>query len=248
MITVGICNSSFEKCKQLGTELGTVLSFLDVSFSVQFFCSLQELSVWVETEEKHLDILLFETSQIYEYTISFLKRLKEILPVCQIIFLTPDHTIIPEIYEVDHVWLIPDGEISAYLKRAVSKSLSILSEQRTSIPGLLIREMGKTVLVPLSEILYISKVGRKSFIKCMNQDHFDSRSPAMLIPAMFSDRFLRCHQGYWVNFNKIRELDHEEFVLEDESRVPIGRVFRVKARQRFLEQCSDTVLMLNRHE
>ena len=186
-----------------------------------------------------MDIAILTVESDDMRAIALAKSINYLHPTCQIIFLFSDVSVSAEVYEAEHVWAIQKNNVTQYLERSISKCLKNLSECKTRKPGLFIRENGKTVLIPISEILYISKVGRKSIIKGLFQDHFDARNPAQLIPPLFTDCFLRCHQGYWVNLNMISELDHEEFVLQDGSRVPIGRVFRMDARKRFLQQFSE---------
>ena len=238
MLSIGICDANYEYCRHIEDCVKALFSPKNILSSFHLFDSAEKFSFWVETEETGLDIAFLTVEPDDLRAIDFAKDLNRLYPACQILFLSSDVLVASELYEAEHVWFIQKERISQYLDRALAKCLTFLSERRTTTPGILIREQGKTVLLPLPEILYISKVGRKSMVRCRERDYFDARNPAKLIPGLYKEHFIRCHQGYWVNLSKIRELDHEEFVLEDGSRVPIGRVFRMSARQRFLEQYS----------
>ena len=78
--------------------------------------------------------------------------------------------------------------------------------------------------------------GRKTRVVCLKESYLVSGPPAMLLTDSVRKSFVRCHQSYWVNLAQVRELDHEEFVLESGQRVPIGRTYRADARKSFFDR------------
>jgi len=171
-----------------------------------------------------------------ENGIQLAKKLNEKVPDCRIIFLTSYIDYAPEVYETQHVWFVVKNRADEFFEQAVHKALASIAEDSTAAPDIMIRENGRQILVPVRDILYIGKVGRKAQVHCADRDYYDTRRPAQLIPESLSGRFLRCHQGYWVNFQMINELDHEEFVLQGGDRIPISRTYRDAARKAFFEQ------------
>ena len=136
----------------------------------------------------------------------------------------------------EHIWFVVKSRADEFFESAIRKALASFKEEETAVPGLVVRENGKRILVPLDEILYVGKVGRKAQVRCFNRSYLDTRRPSLLIPDTLAESFLHCHQGYWVNFRMIEEMDHEEFVLRGGVRIPISRTFRQHAREVFFER------------
>lgn len=236
MLITAICDDNALHLKR--AEEMTVLALNEAGqvYSLQLFSSAEELLTWMEMEEKRPDLAVLDIEMDGEDGISLAKKLNEIAPACRIIFLTSYVDYAPDAYEAEHIWFVVKSRAKEHFERAVKKALSSLAERETARPGFLIREEGKSVLLPLDDILFISKVGRKSQIICLTGVHMASKNPADLIPAGLKDHFLRCHQGYLVNISQITELDHEEFILKNGSRIPISRTYRDDAKKRFFER------------
>ena len=151
--------------------------------------------------------------------ISLAGELNRLAPACRVIFLTAYSEYAPEVYTTRHVWFIPK-------ERAAPQGQT---EHFT------LRSQGKSVLVPLQNLLYIDRVGRKTRLVCLTEEHLVNQSPAELIPSTAAPWMIRCHQGYWVNGMHVRSIDHNEFVLDNQQRIPISRTFRDAARARFFD-------------
>ncbi|MBQ6275030.1 MAG: response regulator transcription factor [Oscillospiraceae bacterium] len=169
-----------------------------------------------------------------ESGIDLARELNRLAPDCRVIYLTAYPERAPEAYETEHVWFVLKSRAEEFLPAALRRALtqSGIGPAR----GLLLRTRGETRLLPLEEILYLSREGRRAQIVTETGVFYSSRRPAELIPAELEKAFVRCHQGYWVNLEKIRLLDRNEFVLSDSRRVPISRVFRAAARESFFRR------------
>ena len=187
-------------------------------------------------DRKQPDLAVLDIEMGGENGISLAKKLNAAAPACRIIFLTSYVDYASDAYEAEHIWFVVKSRAEEYFEAAVRKALTSIAEGEIVKPGLLIREGGKSVLLPLENVLFLSKVGRKAQIMCADGAHLAAKNPAELIPSGLKDHFVRCHQGYWVNIAQIAELDHEEFVLKGGSRIPISRTFREEAKRRFLDQ------------
>ena len=141
----------------------------------------------------------------------------------------------PDVYEAEHIWFVVKNRAEEHFGPAMRKALASLGEASPAQPGILVREKGAVTFVPLTDILYLGKVGRKTVVRCQGREYSDTRRPALLIPASLKDVLVQCHQGYWVNLRQVREIDHGEFVLKDGTRLPISRSFRDDVRKRFFE-------------
>ena len=167
--------------------------------------------------------------------IDLARELNRMLPECRIIFLSGYPEYISASYEAKHVWFVLKSQAETYLGPALKKALSS-SAATAGVPGIAVRNGKRSFFLPLEDILYIDRDGRKTRVVCKEESHLVSGTPASLISGAVRDSFVRCHQSYWVNLTAVRELDHEEFILHNGTRIPIGRTYRQDARERFFRR------------
>lgn len=166
--------------------------------------------------------------------ISLAKRLNELAPRCQIIFLTGYLDYAPDVYSVEHVYFVLKNEAEIRIGDALSKALEALMLGSTRAPSITARAAGVVKVIPVNRIRYIERLGRKTRIVMDDSEFVASQAPAKLIDEK-SRHFIRCHQSFWVNIGRISTLKNDEFCLDDNTYIPISRTFRREARARFFE-------------
>ena len=235
MLNIAVCDDIPLHLENVRTRMQQIIRGNQEACELSAFSSSGEL--WQRIEEGwYPQIAVLDIEMDGENGIQLAKKMNEKLPDCRIIFFTSYINYAPEVYETQHIWFVIKSRADEFFEQAMQKALESLTEDTATIPGIMIREKGSQILVPVRDILYIGKVGRKAHVHCTNRDYYDTRRPTQLIPESQSDRFLRCHQGYWVNIRMINELDHEEFVLQGGTRIPISRTYRNAARKAFFER------------
>ena len=171
--------------------------------------------------------------------ISLAMELNRLAPGCGVIFLTGYPEYAPEAYLTRHVWFIPKDRAGEFLVPALQRAVSGLAPYSRE-STMLIRRQGQAVLVPFRDVMYIDRVGRKTRVVCREEEYLVTQRPETLISPALAPYMIRCHQGYWVNFIHIRSIDHNDFILDDDTRLPISRTFRDPARERFFALYGDT--------
>ena len=175
-----------------------------------------------------LDIELGEQSGI-----ALAESINRQLPDCQVIFLSAYAEHASEVYRTRHVWFVIKNRADEFLIPAVQRAIENLSAQEPSAV-LSIRHSGANLVVPVHDIIYIERVARKLRIVCRGQTYLTSQLPSVLLSS-FTQELPRCHQGFWVNLRHVSALDHNEFVMDDGSRIPISRTYRDAVRTRFFD-------------
>lgn len=203
---------------------------------IQSFLSAESLLSEMEKNEYSPDIAILDIEMDGVDGITLAKKMNALDPQCRIIFMTSYQDYAQDAYEADHIWYVLKKDAEKYFSNAWNKAIRSLKEKESTVPGIIVREKGTNHFVPLDQIIYLSKADRKAEIVCADRSYYDTRRPAQIIPKVMEAYFIRCHQSYWINREKIKALDHEEFVLEDGTRIPISRSFREDARKQFFEK------------
>lgn len=167
--------------------------------------------------------------------IELAESLNRYAPDCQIIFLTGHADFAPEAYKARHIWFIVKSRAEEFLPEALDRAVKMLSEKEAS-PVLNVRTDGRNVLIPVSSILYMEKVGRKTRVVCTDGEYLTYQQPSALISPELEEFFVRCHQGYWIHLKHVESLDHNDFVMTDGVRIPISRTYRDSVREAFFSQ------------
>ena len=236
MLKTAICDDIALHLKEAESLIRSFFEKKGISTAITVFSSGTQLLLSIREDDYQPDIAVLDIEMDGVDGITLAKEINALLPGCRIIFLTAYPNYAPDAYLADHVWFVPKDRAENYMEAALERALEAIRRQEAASPGILIRENGVKIFIPVGDVLYISKIGRKSVVFCRDgSERHDTRRPALLIPESLSDRFLQCHQGYWVNIEMIRELDHESFILTNGARIPISRSFRDTARSRFFE-------------
>lgn len=236
MLTVVLCDDIELHLKQAEKQVTEILDIQDIPYEIYLFHDADSLLTQTEFQEIHPDIAVLDIEMDGEDGISLAKKLNAIDGKCSVIFLTGYLKYAPDAYETEHIWFVFKNRAEEHLEPAILKALDVYRNNQKASPGIVVRDNRNSKLIPIEEILYISKVGRKAQVRCLDTEYFDTRSPSSLIPPEMADYFLRCHQSYWVNFKMIRELDKEELVLKKGVRIPVSRSHREEVRKRFFER------------
>ena len=185
----------------------------------------------VAMEEGYVPQIAFLDIQMEESGIALAQAINRRCPDCAVIFLTSYLTFATEVYEAKHVYLILKEQLEERVDAALAKALAELSRE----PVLVYHSGGSCGTIPAREILYLERVLRQTRIMTMKGEVWSKEEPAKLLQGAVGERFVRCHQSYWVNLEKIKVWKKTEFSLEDGTRIPISRTYRSEAQALFFK-------------
>ena len=234
MITVAICDDNRTHLTKAERMVKDILNRQSLPFSTKTYNSSEDLLNELKSRTFSADIVVMDIELDENNGIDLAKEINMKSPDTKIIFLSSHTDYISQSYEVNHVWYVTKDKVSQYLEPALTKAMESLNDNNNCQKSIIVRHQGTSVLIPLNTICYITRVGRKAMVKCMEGEYYDSRKPADLISDNLKSSFIRCHQGYWINIDKIAELDHNEFVLKTGERIPISRTYKDESRKQFL--------------
>lgn len=231
MINLVICDNEPLHCEY--TKEKILSAFSDI-FNTRSFTDGNELLEAVGSEEYVPDIAVLDIKMNGADGITIADKLNKLVPSCQIIFLTGYAEYASQVYMTRHVWFVLKEQADSYLIPAIERAVS--NKQKPSKPkSVIIRSEGRIITVQEDDILYIDRFERKARVFCKDAVYSVSSSPAKIIPADPGSMFIRCHQGYWVNINHVKVLDHNEFILDNGTHIPISRSYSSQARARFFD-------------
>ncbi len=229
MLRIAICDDTTPHAREIAALLQRRLPVRRIE--IEGFPSPGELLRYIGSGGYAPDIAFVGVQAGEDGGIALAERLNELVPACRVIFVS--NTLEPacDVYRAEHVWFILRSELEARITAALRKALSSVEACRGT--GLVIRSRGKAVFLPLDELLFLERDGRRTLIRTERGDYVSAERPVKLLEGELGESFVRSHRSYWVNKRKIRAMERGEFILYDGQRIPISRSWRGEARAAF---------------
>jgi len=214
---IAICDDSKEEClkiKGLCEESG-----IAEHISYHIFTSGQDL---LDEAEKGtaFDIVFLDVDMPIINGIETGKRLRYISNNCVIIFVTAH----PE-YAIDAF----ECQAFHYLLKPCSKTklCEVLNHARLRLNLLkkyhVIKLKDRILSLPLNDICYIEYSNKYIIYHTVSENISERNTMQNVYESVRTHGFFLVHQGFIINMDKIKVIEKDEIVLQDNSRVPMSR-------------------------
>ena len=231
MLQIAICEDTQTHAQEISAAVERESA--DRRAEIECFSTGEELLRYIQAGGYLPDIAILNTRLRDGDGILLAEELNERLPACRIIFVADSLSDATEVYRAEHVWFLLRSELEVRIGPALTKALA--PKRTGGGQGLLLRSRGTAIFLPLESILYLERDRRKTLVITAEGEFSASECPGKLLSNGLAEFFVRSHRSYWVNREKIRALDRDEFILSDGRRVPISRSWRAAARAAFLQ-------------
>lgn len=182
-----------------------------------------------------LDIHLADTDGI-----SLAKRINQLLPNCQIIFLTSYISYVMDVYEAEHAYLVLKDQQDSRLWPAVEHAFKkYCASMRDTI---LLRSTSGIQIYSLSTIQYFERIGRKTCVHSNVEKIWINDSIEQIALSGLPEQFYKCHQGYIVNLDYVVSFNGEGYILRNHTRIPVSRSGRKEAKKKLFNQINTILL------
>lgn len=171
--------------------------------------------------------------------ISLAKRINELVPHCQIVFITAYSHFAMDAYEAEHVCLILKERMEEGLWPAIEKASAKLD--RIAGEGLAVKTADGVCFCAYSEILYLEHLGRKTNVVTSTHTITTKSSISSLCQSL-PEYFYLCHQSFVVNLRYVSAMDKDCYILLDKTRIPISRAKKAEAKDAFWSYLNASVL------
>lgn len=231
MVQIAICDDDYKQSQK--TEKLILEKAERFSPETELFSDGTELIKAVKNGGYTPDLAVLDIHMPGNSGIEVAKMLNLLIPECSIIFLTSFLGYATEVYETRHNYFILKSELEERIDAALTKVLA----DRAQELRIRFRE-GRTVqTVTASEVLYLERILKKTaIVLCSGKKHFTAAKAEELLNDVPPGRFVRCHQSFWVNVEKIAGMKTESFSLVNGEEIPISRSRKKEAKEAFFAQ------------
>ncbi len=184
-------------------------------------------NVFVALEEKILkcDIMIMDI-QFKDETfdgIQLSSLVNEVLPACQIIYLTSILEFAPMVYDTTHCYFVMKDNMKIMLPRAINKAVNGFNDATNNEIAEFLCD-GQKVFISHKDIIYIERDDRVLKIHTQNKEYTCYLSLRQ-IGKKLSSNFVRCHGGFVVNLDYVTSIEKDNLYLKTGMNLPIGKRF-----------------------
>lgn len=226
MFHIGICEDMPEERKEIRRVLGEVLEECDVAAEFAEYASGDEMLEAWNREKPNMHLLFLDIYMKGSDGVETARRLRAAGCKATIIFLTMTSDFAIEGYEVEAA-----GYLLKPLEREKLRLLLKRLLSREKLSALTLRQGSSVFTILPSEIVFIESRRNRLLIHTVEETIAYYGRLDELAGQLPSGPFLRCHQSFLVNMNRIRAAE-EDFQMETGAIVPI----RVRERRAIREE------------
>lgn len=239
MIYIALCDDNKQHLAETVRVIQQNAASHDKPVVLSPFTSAELLLSAIRDQTLFMEIAILDIDMQEMDGVTLAKRINELAPRCQIIFLTGYVSCAMDVYEADHIYCVLKEMLSARIWPAIEKaSARYLETERDYFP---VCTASGTSLLRCSDICFLERCGRKTRIQTTDGEVWCRPSLQALLPTLPSNQFIRCHQGFIVNLNKVVSVSTYSFTLADGTVIPISRANRKDVQAQFFNYCNASI-------
>lgn len=187
--------------------------------------------------EKLIQESIDENVKIYKYTDAKKLKADNEKGKLKIIYMTAYSQYSEEIFQTTPTYLLLKPLKKDKFKEALIKAIK---EDKTEESVKTFSVKGKIFNIKINNIKYIESDKRVAII---HEKDIVRKIYAKLneLEELLPKQFIRCHQSYIINLDKVRELNSHEFVLNTGERIPISQLKYKETKNLFIQYLGEVI-------
>lgn len=199
--------------------------------SIEYMYGPSALEVSLRSDTGGADVLITEIELRGQNAIDIIAKYMRPSMSLQVIYMTSKIQYCTEVYETPHCGFMLKPLKWEKLFRDVSRAIRQLEHSKAD--GITLKFNGSLRIIKAGSLLYAESRGHVVHVITDSEDIGIYEGMEKFSKRM-DMRFLRCHKGYLVNMDRVRQYCGDCFLMDNGERVPISQSRRKKVREVFL--------------
>lgn len=230
MLNIAICDDDALHGRHTAAQISALDGFAAAKLSL--FTSADNLIYAITEDNYAVDIAVLDIQMESMDGIELAKRINEIAPECQIIFLSGHIEYASKVYDAEHVFFVLKSQSETYLKSALEKA--VRRREGAKANYIVITNGANAQRVPWDRVQYLERVLRRTKVVTADGEYWTSAAPKELVAGLDETCYCRCHNSYYVNTASLAAMLPGEFILKSGAHIPISRSLSRQAKETFL--------------
>ena len=181
-------------------------------------------------EEEMIQIIFADIELGNENGIDLMKKISELFPGVQVIYVTNYLFYAVVVYETEHCYFVLKEQFEQRLPNIVKTAVNRMKQKiwYFTLVG------GENFAINVDEILYFERRGHYTYIITEEGKYKIRNKLDELYEKEKTGRFLRCHVSFLVHINAIKLLRKNTIYLKNDVELPVSRRFEKNVRETFM--------------
>ena len=230
MIKLAICEDNEVLLHQLGDVIEKKYS--DVLSVYRFATAFSILTFVMEEMKRDVGILLMDIKIGDDNGIDVARKIQELYPHIKVIFLTAYIDYSRDIFQAEPIYFLVKPIDNSRLYEALDKAIDLIRKEMAD--SITLRYRGEVINIITGNIIYIESDRRVLYI------HENGRTVTVVMKmeellGQLPPRYVRCHQNYAINMDKIRNISITGVEVCTGELLPVSRGRYKEAKDYFLK-------------
>lgn len=232
---IAICDDDKNILQYLKQKIEIIL---EDNCEITTFENGYDLIEYINSDISNPDIIFIDIDLKDHLGIDIAKKIQQKFNNIKIIFITGNASYVEDIFEVETLDYLTKPINKEKLKKALNKAMEVIKVNKEEILNIKIKK--EVVSINLNDVNYMESHLRTVIIHC---DKIKKTIYKKLneIENILPEKFIRCHQSYIVNMEKVNILTTNKFILKSGDKVPVSQSKYKDTKEKFLNYLGDSI-------
>lgn len=209
---------------------------LEDNCQITTFESGYDLIEYIDSDISNPDIIFMDIDLKEHLGIDVAKKIQQKFNNIKIIFITGYASYVEEIFEVETLYYPAKPINEEKLKKALNKDMEVIKVNKEEILNI----KTEVVSINLNDVNYIEGHLRTVIMHCgkIKKTIYKKLNE---IENILPEKFIRCHQSYIVNMEKVNILTTNKFILKSGDKVPVSQSKYKDTKEKFLNYLGNSI-------
>lgn len=209
---------------------------LEDNCQITTFESGYDLIEYIDSDISNPDIIFMDIDLKEHLGIDVAKKIQQKFNNIKIIFITGYASYVEDIFEVETLYYPAKPINEEKLKKALNKAMEVIKVNKEEILNI----KTEVVSINLNDVNYIESHLRTVIMHCgkIKRTIYKKLNE---IENILPEKFIRCHQSYIVNMEKVNILTTNKFILKSGDKVPVSQSKYKDTKEKFLNYLGNNI-------
>lgn len=209
---------------------------LEDNCQITTFESGYDLIEYIDSDISNPDIIFMDIDLKEHLGIDVAKKIQQKFNNIKIIFITGYASYVEDIFEVETLYYPAKPINEEKLKKALNKAMEVIKVNKEEILNI----KTEVVSINLNDVNYIESHLRTVIMHCgkIKKTIYKKLNE---IENILPEKFIRCHQSYIVNMEKVNILTTNKFILKSGDKVPVSQSKYKDTKEKFLNYLGNNI-------
>lgn len=209
---------------------------LEDNCQITTFESGYDLIEYIDSDISNPDIIFMDIDLKEHLGIDVAKKIQQKFNNIKIIFITGYASYVEDIFEVETLYYPAKPINEEKLKKALNKAMEVIKVNKEEILNI----KTEVVSINLNDVNYIESHLRTVIMHCgkIKKTIYKKLNE---IENILPEKFIRCHQSYIVNMEKVNILTTNKFILKSGDKIPVSQSKYKDTKEKFLNYLGNSI-------